>query len=111
MLRMSEIPAAGDRRRQWWANVDLVIVGFANAELLTDDTGDAYGYLMDFYIVPERRRQGHGEAFARLVFQWMKEHGATWVSLHTRLDSPAATAFWRHLGCEPRLYVMRKLLD
>ena len=104
--------AAGTgRNQQWRAKLDQIVVGFANAELLMDDMGDTYGYLKDFYILPEWRRQGHGAAFARLVFQWIKEHGARRVSLHTRLDSPAATAFWQHLGCEPRLYIMRKPLD
>lgn len=96
---------------QWWARLDELVVGFGNAQLLTDEAGDRYGYLKDFYIVPERRRKGHGRVFAGLIFQWMKNHRATRVSLHTRLDGPAATAFWQRLGCEPRMYIMRKTLD
>jgi ribosomal protein S18 acetylase RimI-like enzyme len=64
MLRMAEVPdgfaarAAGGH--QWWARLDESVVGFGNAQLLADEAGDRYGYLKDFYIVPEQRRQGHG---------------------------------------------------
>ena len=102
--------AGNGRGHQWWAKVDDAIVGFINADLLIDEAGETYGYLKDFYIVPERRRQGHGAAFAGMIFAWMREHGAARVSLHTRLDGPAATAFWRRLGCEPVMYIMRRTL-
>ena len=99
------------RDYQWWEKDEEITVGFANAALLTDEAGDIYGYLKDFYITPEHRHRGYGGAFARLIFDWLKTHGAGRVSLHTRLDSPAATAFWQRMGCERRMYIMRKLLD
>lgn len=93
---------------QWWAKADGEIIGFANAELTNDDAGDTCGYIKDFYVIRGRRRQGHGAAFADLLFQWLHWQGARRVSLHARIDSPTAVAFWRSVGCEPLHYEMRR---
>jgi GNAT superfamily N-acetyltransferase len=104
-------PHGADRASQWWAKAGEDIVGFANIELAQDDVGAAVGWIKDFYISPERRRQGHGAAFAGLLFRWFEEQGAWRVSLRARIESHSAVAFWRSVGCEPLHYEMRRYFE
>lgn len=98
-------------RGQWWATLGDSIVGFANVERGENEAGETFGDVKDFYVVPQWRRRGYGEEFARLLIQQVKARGAVRVTLRARLDSPAAVAFWRHLGFDPILYIMIKELE
>lgn len=100
-----------DGASQWWAKAGEKIVGFANVELAKNDVGDVYGIVKDFYIRPDRRHRGQGRAFAELLFRWLHERGARHISLRARVDSQAAVAFWRSIGCEPLHYEMRKYFE
>ena len=80
----------------WWAKLNETAIGFAKTELIGDPVWETQGDIGDFYITPTFRRQGHGKAFARLLFDWFALRGVRSVRLYVRLDNPDALAFWKN---------------
>ncbi len=84
----------------WWAKLDETAIGFAKTELVEDPVCDTQGDIGDFYIVRPLRRQGHGKAFVRLLFDWFGKRGVKRIRLFVRLDNPGALTFWTNEGFE-----------
>jgi ribosomal protein S18 acetylase RimI-like enzyme len=65
------------------------------------------GLLMDFYIVPEMRRQRWGHELAERAFHAMQQAGAGSVELDVLRDNQRGLAFWQNLGLETQRYRMK----
>jgi ribosomal protein S18 acetylase RimI-like enzyme len=96
---------------QWWAILNSVKIGFANAELSEDWIGQVWAYIKDFYVEPHWRRQGHGRAFIRALMDWMAGQDVYRIDLQVRSDNPSALAFWQSVGFDLASYRMRTYLD
>ena len=73
------------------------VVGFAHFKIDRDDRPGS-GYILEFYVVPERRRQRLGKRYLSMMMATMKAAGyrMVWLASH-----PAAESFWRACGfCE-----------
>jgi GNAT superfamily N-acetyltransferase len=64
----------------WWAKLDDVVIGFAKTELVADPVWEKLGYIDDFCITPPFRRQGHGRAFAAMIYDWFAQKGINSMS-------------------------------
>jgi GNAT superfamily N-acetyltransferase len=97
-------------RHFWWAMAAGVTVGFAFVELekSLEGLGAAIG---DFYIKRAHQRQGYGTAFAQALIAWLRSEGVYRIDLNVRQDNPGALAFWKSVGFDIALYVVRQYLD
>jgi len=73
-------------------------VGFALYQIDTPESDwckrPGWGFLREFYIVPEQRRKGHGRALAAHAVAALREAGARQLYL----TSEGAVAFWMRCG-------------
>jgi GNAT superfamily N-acetyltransferase len=97
-------------RFYWWTTCQGTTVGFAFLEL--EDSLEGLGaQIGDFYIQRSYQRQGYGTAFFQALLAWMRGEGVSRIDLNVRQDNPGALAFWRSVGFDLALYVMRHYLD
>ena len=70
------------------------VAGFAHFKVDTDQRPGS-GYIMEFYVIPARRRAGLGRKYLPLVGEVLKAAGCpmVWLASH-----PAAEGFWRACG-------------
>ena len=70
------------------------VVGFTHFKIDKDDK-PGLGYIMEFYIVPELRRQGLGQKYESMITCVMTEAGCKkiWLASHN-----TAEAFWHACG-------------
>ncbi len=61
-------------------------------------TGSPICYLEALYVVPERRRQGHGRRLMQTVLQVARDRGATIVELATTVSDAAARGLYDSFG-------------
>lgn len=61
-------------------------------------TGTTICYLEELYVVPDRRREGHGRALMEAAMSTARERGATTIELGTAADDRAARALYEGLG-------------
>ncbi len=61
-------------------------------------TGFPICHLEALYVVPERRRQGHGRRLMEFALQVARKRGATMAELATTLDDAAARALYESFG-------------
>lgn len=61
-------------------------------------TGFPICYLEALYVVPERRRQGHGRRLMATALEVARRRGATMAELATTLDDAAARTLYDSLG-------------
>ena len=57
-----------------------------------------YGYVMEYYVKPEYRRNGYGKAMFRRLEQHFSGHGVKRMYLNT---TASAEAFWKAMGFVP----------
>jgi len=67
-----ESPDGGDRQRTLVADVDGVVVGIAQAVLLSDHEAWCQG----LRVAPAHRGEGVSEALSRELFEWARDRGA-----------------------------------
>jgi ribosomal protein S18 acetylase RimI-like enzyme len=96
-------------RHFWWATVAEFKVGFAFVEL-GKSLEDLGAQIADFYIERAYQRQGHGTAFAQALIAWLRSEGVYRIDLNVRQDNPGALAFWKSVGFDIALYVVRQYL-
>ncbi len=84
----------------WFAYDDERLVGSTMFVVYENYPGSSnkFGILMDFFIVPEARRQGWGQELARAAFAKMQAEGADNVELNVLPDNQRGLAFWQSLG-------------
>jgi ribosomal protein S18 acetylase RimI-like enzyme len=61
-------------------------------------TGAPICYLEELYVVPERRRQGHGRRLMERTMDLARERGATTIELGTAATDTAARGLYESLG-------------
>jgi ribosomal protein S18 acetylase RimI-like enzyme len=61
-------------------------------------TGEPMCYLEELYVVPQRRREGHGRALMEAAMDSARERGATTIELGTATNDHAARALYDSLG-------------
>jgi ribosomal protein S18 acetylase RimI-like enzyme len=59
-------------------------------------------YVAELYVVPARRRQGHGRALMEAAMQLARERGADYMDLGTAETDTAARALYESLGFSNR---------
>ena len=69
-------------------------IGFAHAKIDQDDR-PGWGYILEFYIIPDRRRSGWGRQLFHYIKHLLIERGTGQIWLTSNL---AAVAFWEVLG-------------
>jgi len=68
------------------------------------------GYITQFYVVPEHRRQGVGQLMFDAILQWLASRGVSDVQLNVMEDNTLGNRFWRRHGFVPhRLRMKRKI--
>lgn len=61
-------------------------------------TGGEEAYLQEFYVVPDRRRQGIGQALLEATIDFARAAGATSIELNTGATDTGARALYEKLG-------------
>jgi ribosomal protein S18 acetylase RimI-like enzyme len=98
----------GGSRHPYWAIVDNCRVEFISFAV-SDDRKRAE--IRQLYVVPAKRRQGHGAAMVRWLLSHLDELGIERIDLNVRRDNPRALAFWRTQGFGIAGYRLRQYRD
>lgn len=61
-------------------------------------TGEPICYLEELYVVPECRREGHGQKLMETAMDVARARGATTIELGTAMSDSAARALYERLG-------------
>jgi GNAT superfamily N-acetyltransferase len=61
-------------------------------------TDKSEAYLQEFYVVPERRGEGIGEALLEAVIEECRRAGAEWIELNTGESDVAARTLYKKFG-------------
>ena len=76
------------------------LIGFAYGKIDREEhrgyVRPGWGYVMEFYVVPQLRRKGIGTAMFHHLESCFKLDGATQMYLTT--DTNEGIAFWQHMG-------------
>ena len=93
----------------WWAMSESAKVGFVRVELwhTEDERG---GFIRDFYIHPDARRQGVGTAVVRAIRAVAERDGWIRIDLNVREDNPSGLSFWQAQGFNLQLYQLRQYI-
>jgi ribosomal protein S18 acetylase RimI-like enzyme len=69
-------------------------LGFVHMKIDKEER-QGWGFILEFYIAPDKRRQGWGSKLFTLARKILQDHGGqkTWL-----LASPPSDSFWRSLG-------------
>jgi ribosomal protein S18 acetylase RimI-like enzyme len=94
----------------WWALVDAATVGFVRVERWTDEDEHG-GFIRDFYICPEMRRQGVGTAVVQAIRAVAEREGWVQIDCNVRTDNPSGLAFWRTQGFALQLSQLRHYVN
>jgi len=66
------------------------------------------GYITQFFVASEHRRQGVGQLLLDSIIQWLASRGITDVLLNVSLENPVGDRFWRKQGFAPYLTRMKR---
>jgi GNAT superfamily N-acetyltransferase len=66
------------------------------------------GYITQFFVAPEHRRQGVGQLLFDSVMEWLAARGVTEVLLNVDLDNAVGNRFWRKNGFVPHRIRMKR---
>jgi len=66
------------------------------------------GYITQFFVTPEYRRQGVGQMMFDHIVQWLASRDVTEVLLNVSVDNPAGDLFWRKQGFAPHRTRMKR---
>ena len=69
-------------------------LGFVHVKIDKDER-PGWGFILEFYVVPDNRRLGWGRTLLRLVTEILQDRGAKHIWL---LASAPSDSFWRSLG-------------
>lgn len=105
--------------RVWWVILGEERIGFIFFRLLPRPPWSEapVGFIDEFYIAPEHRRQGYGRAIIEQVLACLREQGATGVRLTVLVRNAPALAFWQAMGFQMvgtllgNAYVMERALE
>jgi ribosomal protein S18 acetylase RimI-like enzyme len=88
-----------------WIVADGCRVGFVTFQVSRERKR---ARINNFYVVPEKRRRGHGSAVVRWLFSYMDGEGVERIDLDVRRDNPGALAFWQAQGFGVAAYRLRQ---
>ncbi len=91
--------------------LDLAWIAKMGSRAQRVDRGGSRGYIVDLYVVPAARRQGHGTASVWTVFAQLDKRGIESVEVDVRRDNPSALAFWEAQGFRIVPYRMWQFRD
>ena len=94
----------GESGHPYWAIADGERVGFLMYKIIKDA---ACAQVHDFYVIPDRRRQGFGSAMFEMLISRLDEMGIRQIDLNVRVDNPGALEFWVAQGLEIALHRLR----
>ena len=66
------------------------------------------GYITQFFVVPEYRRQGVGQLLFDSVMEWLASRGVTEVLLNVDVDNAVGDRFWRKNRFVPHRVRMKR---
>lgn len=66
------------------------------------------GYVTQFFVAPEHRRQGVGQMMFDFIVQWLASRGVTEMLLNVSPDNPAGDRFWKSQGFVPHRIRMKQ---
>jgi GNAT superfamily N-acetyltransferase len=66
------------------------------------------GYITQFFVAHEYRRQGVGQVLLDSIVQWLASRGVTKVLLNVSLENPLGNRFWRKQGFVPYVTRMKR---
>lgn len=98
----------GGNNHPYWAIADTCRIGFAAFPVYA---GEKKAEINHLYVVPNRRRKGHGTAMVRWLFSYLDSLGVERIDLNVRRDNPGALAFWRAQGFGIAAYRLRQYRD
>lgn len=105
--RATYIPAERRSKLPAW---DVLGVTDAGDEVgvtaVSSDDEDNSAWLADVWIVPERRREGHGSQAVRLAEEWARDTGVQKLRAATEPDDPAHAALFREFEVDSRHMVL-----
>ncbi|MHB8573738.1 MAG: GNAT family N-acetyltransferase, partial [Dehalococcoidia bacterium] len=64
------------------------------------------GYVDEFYIAPEARRDGAGRIVGEAMLTEFRRRNVREIHLHVLLRNTRAAGFWQSLGFTPAMYSM-----
>jgi GNAT superfamily N-acetyltransferase len=68
------------------------------------------GYITQFFVAPEHRRQGVGQRMFDFIAEWLASRGVTSMQLNVSMDNPVGERFWRRQGFAPQRVRMSRQL-
>jgi ribosomal protein S18 acetylase RimI-like enzyme len=98
----------GVNKHPHWLKLTGQAIGFVSFAVFE---GRKRAEICDFYIIPEKRRQGYGTEAVRCLFQCFDERGVEQLDLNVRRDNPNALAFWQAQGFGIAGYQLRQYRD
>ena len=98
----------GGNNHPYWAMVDDCRVGFVAFEVSEEQKR---AKVNNFYVVPEKRRQGYGTAMVQWLFSYLDGLGVERIDLDVRRDNPKALSFWQAQGFGVAGYRLRQYRD
>lgn len=98
----------GGNNHPHWAIADNRRIGLMAFEV-SDDQKRAK--VNNFYVIPEKRRQGYGTSMVQWLLSYFDELGVERIDLDVRRDNPGALAFWDSRGFGIAGYRLRQYRD
>ncbi len=101
----------GQGRHTFWGCAGPARVGFCVLRLDTDWVYPQrrIGYVAEFCVLPEYRRQGWGRRLFAAPERWLSEQGCQDVELDVLPTNGRAIAFWAALGFRVAYHHMRRM--
>ena len=75
---------------------DNTLIGFSHFAVVLGGSQAGWGFIMEFYIVPEFRRKGYGKLFYKHIEKTLKNDGAENIFL--TCDTITGEPFWIAMG-------------
>jgi len=66
------------------------------------------GYITQFFVAPEYRRQSLGQTMLEFIIQWLASRGVTEVLLNVSPDNRGGEQFWKNQGFVPHRTRMKR---
>ena len=96
------------------AERDGALVGYALGAVANISTGLYLplrsGMILDIFVCPAQRRGGIGRALVERLALWFRAQGVDQFQAHVSAQNPLALGFWRAVGAETTMLLMRATL-
>jgi len=93
---MINVQGGHDRHLEICYETNDIPIGFYHAKAGHEGTRPEYGFIMEFYILPNYRRRGYGKIMFQRIEELFAGHGVKQMQL--RSNSFTGMPFWESLG-------------